>query len=153
MPTVSPLPCASVATLSAADCELLDAMITVQPSPPGKPVKVDPVSVVVLSSGVALASGVAVPAGLAVAVGAALSVGSGDTVALGIGLVVGTAACGAGVGVGASFSPPPESANSASTTPRIASRARPPASMIGTRQPRGSATSVEAAAPQARHHS
>src|SRR3954463_12696615 len=107
MPTAAPLPCASVATLSAADCELLEAMITVQPSPPGQPVKVEPVSVVVLSSGVALASGVAVPAGLAVAVGAALSVGSGDTVALGIGLVVGTAAWGGGVGVGGGFRAPP----------------------------------------------
>src|SRR4051794_27406626 len=155
MPTVSPLPCASVATVSAADCELLDAMITVQPSPPGQPVKVEPVSVVVLSSGVGLGSGVAVPAGLGlgVAVATGLSVGSGDTVALGIGLEVGTAACGEGVGVGASFSPPPESAASASTTPRIASAARPPASTIGTRQPRGSATSVDAAAPHARHHS
>src|SRR3954447_12398345 len=126
MPTVWPLPCAAVATLSALDRDVADSMITVQPLPPGQSANDEPVPVP-LSSGVAVAfgSGVVVAFGSGVVVafgsGVVVSVGSGETVgvAVGDGVVVaggGTAADGVGVAC-PSFSPPPDSAAIASTIP------------------------------------
>ena|SRR5947209_18913911 len=127
-------------------------MMIVQPLPPVQPGKLPVVvgTAVVLGDGVVVAPG----DGVTVAPGGVVAVGNG--VAVGTGVVVGTGAAADGVGVGVaapSLSGPLASAMISRTTPISPSSPSPPERTIGTRHPRGSATSVSAAAPQARHHS
>src|SRR4051794_39971654 len=123
-------------------------MMIVQPSPPVQPGKVvDPV----VADGVAVAVAVVPGLGVSVAPGDGESVGTAGAVGTAV-AAGGTAAVGVGV-AWATLSSLPARATISRTTPISASSPSPAVSRIATRQPRGSATSVSAAAPQARHHS
>src|SRR5690242_11317349 len=165
MPTVMPSDCRLRAADSAADLLLADLSTIVHAERPAGQSGNVPVAVGVglgETDGVAL--GVA-PGAIAPPVAGGVGVGvvpgggwspsfSGAPV---VGKGVGVAPT-AGVGVGVAVASvtragPPDSSAMARMAAAIASAITAAASTSGKRQPRGRATSVLAAAPQARHHS